>query len=324
MLVFITGGSGFVGSRLIKQLVSNGHTVRALVRSNGSAALVESLGADSIKGDLLNEAALIKGIRGCDVVFHVAGHQKTWDHYKAFYQTNVEGTRSVLRASEAAGAKCLVQVGAAAVVMGRPRPILQATEDMPLKMPRFAPYIATKALAEHLVLEANSPSLRTVVVRPPFIWGPNLPMIPSVAESIKKGQFRWIEQGRYPCSTCHVENVCYGMLLAAEHGRGGEAYFLSDGEDLDLREFLTALLKAYGISPGNQSIPFRLAWTVASIMEFVWRVGQIQSEILLTRQSLRMIGKPFTVSIDKAKRELGYMPRVLHRDGIQMLAGAAL
>jgi len=252
--VFVTGGSGFVGRRMISLLRERGATVRALARSPASATKVVALGAEAARGDLANGAVLAQSLAGCRTVLHVAGHLREWDSPAAFRASNVEATRVLLEAAQAAGVRTFVQVGASAVVMGEPEPMLGVDERLPLQGPSWAPYIATKAEAERLVLAANGPALRTCVVRPPFIWGPGSPMLDNIARAAKAGQFRLVDGGVQPMSTCHVDNVCHGTLLAAERGRGGQAYFLADDGDSTLRQVMTELLVTRGLDPGKGNI----------------------------------------------------------------------
>jgi nucleoside-diphosphate-sugar epimerase len=132
---FVTGGSGFVGGPLIRRLVAQNVRVVALARSEAAAAVVVKLGAEACRGDLLDERAVTEGMRGCDTVFHVAGHLSEWDHYEVFYKFNVVGTRTMLVAAQAAGASTFVAVGASAVVMGRPISMKDISEDLPLQAP---------------------------------------------------------------------------------------------------------------------------------------------------------------------------------------------
>ena len=117
---FVTGGSGFVGTRLIRRLVAQNVRVVALVRSEAAAAAVRKEGAEPCRGDLQDERAITEGIRGCDTVFHIAGHLSEWDSYEVFYTANVVGTRTVLAAAKVAGVSTFVAAGASAVVQGRP------------------------------------------------------------------------------------------------------------------------------------------------------------------------------------------------------------
>lgn len=313
----VTGGSGFVGGRLIEMLRQDGWRVRAIVRSPGALQRVKSLGAIPVRADLEDESAVREALQDCTTVFHAAALFKLWGSEDDFNRANVEGTGRLLAVSRSTGIRSFVQIGAAAVVMGKPVPMLGITEDEPLQIRSWAPYSSSKAKSERLVREANVPgSFHTAVIRPPFIWGQGMPMLDQMIHSIETKQFRWPGDGQQTMSTCHVDNVCRAAILAAERGTGGSSYFVSDGADGTLRTVLTALLATRDVVPPKASAPFGLAWWMARCMEAVWRVFRIGGEPPLTRQMLRMIGMPFTLNISRARRELGYQPIVTWQTGI--------
>ena len=169
---------------------------------------MRQLGAEPVQGDLHDEAVLRSGMQGCETVHHVAGHLKMWDTYEAFHHANVDGTRAVLAAARAAGVRRLVQIGASAVIMDRPAPIVGADEGaLPLAFPAWGPYIKTKAEAEQLVRAANSATLATSVLRPPLIWGVGNPLVAQTVELVRAGKIGWINHGDYALSAAHVDNV---------------------------------------------------------------------------------------------------------------------
>lgn len=320
-LALVTGGSGFVGRHLICRLLSDGWRVRALGRSAEARASVQALGAEPVTGDLSDHAALIRGMEGVDVVFHVAAHFKLWGPMPLFRRINVEGTRNVVEAAERAGVRRIVYVSAAAVVMGRPEPMRGVTEDMPRQKMPFAPYATSKAEAEELLLAANArrTGLSTVAIRPPFIWGPDMPALDHMIETVRAGQFQWVAGGGQALSTCHVDNLCHALILAADGGSGGEAWFVSDGEDTTLKSFLTRLLNSRGVTPKDRAVPFGIAWTMAGVMGALWRIFRRKGEPPITRQMLRLIGKDFTIDISRAREELGYFPVTSPADGMRRM-----
>jgi nucleoside-diphosphate-sugar epimerase len=260
-------------------------------------------------------------MRGCDTVFHIAGHLREWDSYEVFYTANVVGTRTVLAAAKAAGVSTFVATGAAGVVQGRPTPMKDISEDAPLQAPSWGPYIKTKAEADQMVRQANTPELRTVVIRPALIWGEGMPMLDEMVAAAEGGQFALPDGGRQVMSTSHVDNVVECLILAAEKGRGGEAYYVTDGVDSTLKKVLTDLLGTRGIPPIKRSAPFGIAWRMAAIMEGIWRLFGIRSKPPVTRQTLRMIGQDFTLNITKARRDLGYVPVISWAEGIARMSG---
>lgn len=319
----VTGGSGFVGGRLVERLVAKGYQVRALARSDEAIRIVQKRGAQPVRGSLNDATSLASAVRGCDAVIHVAAYFKLWGDPAEFERSNVEGTANLLQAAASASVRRFVQLGAAAVVMGDMTPMLRADESLPRQERAWAPYSASKARSEALVLAANRNGVfETVVVRPPMIWGAGMPVLDHMIETVKAGQFRWVGSGSQAMSTAHVDNVCHALELAVERGRGGEAYFVSDGTDTTLKGLISGLLRTRGIEPPRASAPLPVAWVMASVMEWIWRTFPRQGEPPITRQMLRLIGEPFTLDIGKAQRELGYQPEVSPEQGLRAMQGA--
>lgn len=311
---FVTGGSGFLGRNLIAALRARGDEVRALARSESAAETVKKLGAEPVMGDLDDEKAMQTGMQGCDVVFHVAAITNDWGEYDEFYRVNVEGTEHVLEAARAAGVPRLVHVSTEAVLAGGP-PITNADETWSLPQHPLGLYPLTKGMAEKRALAANSPKLATVVVRPRFIWGKgDTSVLPKLVQMAKSGQFKWIDGGHFRYSTCHVANVCEGLLLAAEKGQGGEVYFLTDGTPVDFRKFMTQVFKTQGIDAGNGSMPLWLARLLARGSEFAWRTFKLKGSPPVTRTAIELM--KVTVNDAKARRELGYQSKMTPMQGL--------
>jgi nucleoside-diphosphate-sugar epimerase len=318
-VAFVTGGSGFVGGKLIGALRERGWQVRALARSSNAAGSVSNAGATAVRGDLSDRRVLEAGLIGVDVIFHVAAHFKMWGPRSEFDRVNVDGTKTIVEAAIATlSVRKVVAVSAAAVVMGDPKPFLAIDETAPRQTRDFAPYSSSKAEAEKVLLSANGrrPGFETISIRPPMIWGPGMPMLDHMVEVVKAGQWQWVENGTQAMSTCHVDNLIEGLLLAADHGRGGEAYFVADAEVGTLKSVIGGLLATKNVKAADKAVSFKMAWRLAGVMGFVWRLLHLKGEPPITRQMLQLIGKPFTVSTDKARSELKYRPKISWARGI--------
>jgi nucleoside-diphosphate-sugar epimerase len=307
--VFVTGGSGFVGGHVIRRLRDRGTDVMALVRSDRSARMVEALGATSVRGDLDDRAAMQAGMAGADAVIHAAAYVEEHGPLDAFMRVTVTGTETALAAAQAAGVSRFVHVSTEAVLADG-KPIVRADETRPRTTRPAGPYPLTKGLAEERVLAANRDGFATVVVRPRFIWGAgDTNLTPKIVETVKRGRFAWISGGHYPTSTCHVDNVAEGVLLAAERGQPGEIYFLTDGEPVDFRDFLTQLLATQGVDAGDRSIPRWLARATAALTGWMKRPP-------VTRTAVALMGHEVTVVDAKARRELGYQSQISRARGL--------
>ena len=244
---FVTGGSGFIGGRLIERLVAEGIRVRALARSDSSGAAVEARGAEAVRGDLADVDAIRAGAQGCDTAYHLAANVEQWGPWQDFVRDNVVGTQNVLSAAKAAGVARFVHCGTeAALIAGEP--LRNVDESAPLRPDSKAPYAATKAQAELAVRDANGKGFETVVIRPRFVWGAgDTTLLPAMVDMVKSGRFAWIGGGKQLTDVTHVDNVVEGLLLGARNGRGGEAYFVTDDDPVVFREFVSALLETQGV-----------------------------------------------------------------------------
>jgi nucleoside-diphosphate-sugar epimerase len=318
---FVTGGSGFIGGALVERLVAEGRPVRALARSEESAARVEALGAEPVRGELGDRESLAAGAAGCETAFHLAAHLGEWGRWEDFERGNVEGTRNALAACEEAGVPRFVHCGTEAALMAG-EPLVHVDETAPLRPDSPAPYPATKARAELAVREANRDGFETVAMRPRFVWGRgDTTLLPEMVRTVEAGQFAWVGGGRNVTDTAHVDNVVEGLLLCAAKGRPGEAYFITDGEPVVFREFVTELLRTQGVEAPDRSLPAWSAAPLARVCELLWKLP-LPGEPPMSRFRSWLLTQECTIEIGKAREELGYRPLVSHEQGLaEMAAG---
>jgi nucleoside-diphosphate-sugar epimerase len=316
---FVTGGSGFIGGRLIERLKREGLDVRALARSERSAGSVGERGAEPVSGDISDAAAMRSGADGCEYFFHAAAHVGDWGTREEFERDNVTGTKNALTAAKDAGVRRFVHVGTEAALLAGD-PLVNVNEDAPLRPDSPSLYPSTKAKAEQAVRGSNRDGFETVVVRPRFVWGPgDTTILPTLSEAVKSGQFRWIGGGSHRTSTTHVDNVVEGLWLGATRGRPGGVYFVTDGEPVVFRDFVTRLLATQGIEVPDKSVPLFVAKALASGSETVWRVARLKSSPPITRMALWVSSQECTIDISRARDELGYTPVRTIDDGLEEL-----
>ena len=206
--VFVTGGSGFLGRRLIPALISAGYRVRAMARSDESAATVEQLGAAAARCDLSDSSAVLTGqMRGCEMVVHAAGRFREGGGHAAYERDNIAGTQKMLSAAESAGVRRFVYVGAAGCLVGG-KPVQDADESWPLQELPYSPYFRSKTIADRAVRAASNPGFATCVVRPGVIWGGRDDVFTkSIAEATRAGKMMFIDGGAHSIVTSHVDNT---------------------------------------------------------------------------------------------------------------------
>jgi len=251
MRVFLTGGTGYIGAVLAKQLVERGHTVHALARNRDRGALLERLGARLFLGDLFDEAVLEEGMKGCDAVFHMAAFAKVWAMDPAVYfDVNVLGTESVLRAARKASAGRVVITSSAGIWGPSLREPIR--EERARDIDFLNEYESSKALAD---LRAKDFIIREGMdicfLCPTRVYGPSpLRETASMTELIERyvsGGWRIIPgTGSQLGNYVYAEDVARAHILALEKGERGRAYIVC-GQNASYNDFFALLGEVSGI-----------------------------------------------------------------------------
>ena len=322
---FVTGGSGFIGGRLIDRLVADDWGVHALARSDASEAAVAERGAEPVRGDLGDVDAMAAGAEGCDYAFHLAAHLGDYGDWADFERGNVEGTANALEATARAGVRRFIHCGTEAALMAGD-PLVNVDETAPLRPDSPAPYPATKAKAEALVKAASRDGFETVVVRPRFVWGVgDTTLLPQMVEMVKAGRFVWVGGGGQLTATTQVDNVVEGLVLGARNGKPGEAYFVTDGEPVSepvvFRDFVSEMLRTQGVEPPTRTMPAWVGGALTAVAEPAWRLLPLPGRPPLTRFTQWVLTQECTIDDSKARRELGYAPIVSREQGMAGLRG---
>ena len=309
--VFVTGASGFIGGKIAERLLSEGRRVRALARR--PLPELEKLGAEIVSGDIFDLTALRRGCEGAGAVFHVAARVGVWGPRDDFFKVNVEGTRAIIGACLAVGTPRLVYTSSPSVVYNA-GDLRGVDETAPLCERAPSPYPTSKAAAERLVSQANSPTLTTVSLRPHLVWGTgDKNLIPRVLESARSGRLKIIGGGRNKVDLTHITNVVDAHLLAGQANAstiGGKAYFVTNGEPVILWDWINGLLRALGRPEIKKHVSLGAASFAGGVMESLWRLLPLKGEPPMTRFVAKEMATDHWFDISAAKRDLGYQPRV--------------
>lgn len=311
MNVLVTGGGGFVGTYLIDRLLARGYQVRSLGRSPQAA--LEQKGVEVICGELANSTEVREACLGMDAVFHVAAKAGVWGTWDNFYQPNVIGTRNVLEACKAEGIARLVYTSTPSVVFNG-QPIRGGGQEMPYGRNWLCHYAHTKAIAEREVLAANCDTLKVVALRPHLIFGPGDPhLLPRVIESVKAGRLKIVGEGRNRVDVSYVEDVAAAHLnaldaLESDDTRtcAGQAYFISQGEPVELWPWLNQVLEGLGHPPLTKRMPLGLAYAAGALAECAWKVFAKSGEPPITRFVAVELAKDHYFDMEAAHRDLAY------------------
>lgn len=319
--VFVTGGSGFLGGALLDALAERGETVHALARTDEAAEAVAARGARPVRGRLHDLDALTAGMRGAELVVHAGTCGSFgWEGLDDLRHRNVDGGRTVLQAARSAGVPRLVFLSTEQVVLGD-RPLVDADESWPYPDRFVGAYAQTMAEAERLLLAASTPELATVAVRPRLVWGRgDGTLLPRLLAAAQANRLRWVDGGEHLTSTTHVRNAVEGVLAAADRGRGGQAYFVTDGAPLPFRDFATGLLATAGVRVDVPSVSGRVARATAGSSGALWRALPLPGRPPVDLATVRAIGETCTLRDDRARRELGYESQVPRERGLAELA----
>jgi nucleoside-diphosphate-sugar epimerase len=319
----VTGGTGFLGRRIVERLLAQGRPVTVLAR-NPSPDL-EARGVRFIRASLDDADAVRAACRGIDTVFHVAAKVGVWGRYDDFFRANVLGTRALLAGCREHGVTRFVHTSTPSVVYNG-LPLANADESLPLTTACPSPYPLTKAIAEREVLAANSPTLRTVALRPHLIWGVGDPhLVPRILERARAGRLRIVGEGRNCVDMVHVDNAADAHLLAETALDGpaaGRAYFITNGEPVVLWDWINGLLTALGEPVVKKHVSLGAASAIGAVCEAAWRVFPLKGEPPMTRFIAAELAKDHWFSLDAARRDLGYTPRISMAEGTAELVAA--
>jgi nucleoside-diphosphate-sugar epimerase len=320
--VLVTGGGGFLGTALIKPLVQRGLTVRSLSRR--LYPHLEELGVDQLQGDVADGQVVSRAVAGCQTVFHTAAKAGIWGPSQEYERTNVEGTRNVIAACRAHGARRLIYSSSPSVVFNG-LDMEGADERAPYSRRFEAAYPETKARAEQMVLEASSECLATIALRPHLIWGPgDNNLLPRILARAEGGHLRRIGRRDPLIDPIYVDNAALAHLLAADRldpgsPIAGRIYFVTQGETIPLWDMINHFLEAAHLAPVQKSVSRPLALAVAGLIELTYVLSRRRQEPPMTRFLARQLSTTHWFNIDAARRDLGYEPRVSIDEGLRRL-----
>ncbi|MBK8563428.1 MAG: NAD-dependent epimerase/dehydratase family protein [Saprospiraceae bacterium] len=311
MKYFITGATGYIGTQLTKRLVAEGNTVHALYRSESKIGELRGLPNVFLKkGDLLDKPSLEAAVAGCDAVFHVAAFAKPWDKDpRTFYEYNFDGAVNVFEVAQKAGVRRIVFTSTAGT-MNPSLPGKPSFEDNPRTMDYFTDYDRSKGQAEEAAKQMSGNAMDIVTVNPSRVYGPGLLSdsngVTRMVRMYLDGKFRLLPgDGNSIGNYVFIDDVVEGHLLAMQKGRGGERYIIG-GANASFNVFFEILTALSGKKQGMIKVPLPVMNIVGHLME--WRAKLTGTPPILTPPWVKRFHYNWELSVDKAKRELGYAP----------------
>jgi nucleoside-diphosphate-sugar epimerase len=321
-VILVTGGGGFLGGAVVRQLLARGESVRSLQRSD--ATVLRGLGVEVVRADLADEGAVFSAAKGCDAIIHIAAKAGVWGAYADYHRANVIGTQNVIEACRKHGIQRLVYTSTPSVIHSG-SDVEGGNESLPSATHFETAYPATKAEAERMLLAANGPDLATVALRPHLIWGPGDPqLVARILARAKAGRLRLVGGGAKLIDSVYIDNAAHAHLLALDRLQpgspcAGNSYFITQGEPMPQRDLINGILKAGGLPPCNKSISPNTAYAMGALMELIWRILGRTDEPLMTRFLARQLATAHWYDISAARRDLGYAPLVTVTEGLARL-----
>jgi len=324
MKALVTGGGGFLGGEIVRQLLARGDVVRSFAR--GEYPELSALGVEVVRGDLGDLAGLRAAVHGCDLVFHVAAKPPPWGTRADYEATNIRGTEHVVAACLAEGVRHLVYTSTPSVVGGA-EDIEGGDERLPYRRDwAGAEYPRSKAIGEQSVISADCAELHTVALRPHLIWGPGDPhFLPRFVEKARRGELRRIGSGDPLIDPTFVTDAAAAHLCAADRLQqgadvGGRAYFISGGETIGLWTLVDSLLATAGEGPLTKRVPAGVAEVLGALFEGTHRLFRLAGEPRLTRFVVQQVTHARWFDISAARTDLGYEPKVSITEGLTTLS----
>ena len=321
MKILVTGGGGFLGSAVCRQLAGLGHAVIAYQRS--PADHLHDHGVLSRQGSITDYPNLLQASQGCDAVVHTAGKAGIWGKDEDFRAVNVTGTANAIRACREHGIRFLVHTSSPSVVHAG-GDIEGADESLPLATHFSAPYPETKAEAERLVIKTSDGELMTTALRPHLIWGPGDPhILPRLLDKAKGGSLA-LPAPEKIIDTVFVENAALAHVMALEELAAsarcaGKAYFVTNNEPLPQGEIIGKLLAALGVDVKIRAVPAAVARTAGALVEKAWRTFSLKGEPPVTRFSVEQLATAHWYDTSAATRDFGYRPATSIAQGLEIL-----
>lgn len=316
MTVLVTGAAGFLGSHVIDLLIEQGEEPRALIRPGDDARRLVAADVDIRRADVGDPAALTTALRDVDRVLHCAARTGPWGPWEEYQRTNVDALERLVRASMAAGVERIVHVSSITVHGNDTRGVADETARLRAERnPYSRSKVAGEYLLQRLITELGAP---VAIVRPGWIYGPrDFASFARTARMIESGRMFLIGSGENHLPLIHVRDVAQGVLLASEAAASAaRAYLLVNDEPVTQRQFLAAIAGELRVPPPTRQIPYELALGVGALSENLGRLVRRRQPPPVMRYGLQLLGGENRFVISRARRELGFSPRVSLRQGV--------
>ncbi len=315
MRVLVTGGGGFLGGAVVRELLSRGHDVRSI--SRGRYPELEAMGVACFQTDLAEAGPeLTEALQGVECVIHCAAKAGVSGSRASYMRANFEGTQKLLAAAKTAGVKRFVHTSSPSVCFDGTDHI-NAGPDLPHASKFLAPYPESKALAEKAVLASNGQGdFHTCALRPHLIFGPGDPhLLPKLLARARAGRLMQVGPGTNEVSMTYVENGALAHVMAAEGLSAdapiaGHAYFVNQSQPISLWTWIGELLAALDLPPVKRKVSLRFAYNMGALLENLHKWLGRKGDPAMSRFIAQQLATSHSYDISFLERDLGYAESV--------------
>jgi nucleoside-diphosphate-sugar epimerase len=325
-LDLVTGATGMLGSHIAERLVARGRRVRALVRHGSDNRFLDSLGVETLRGDLTDPTACVRAVEGIRVVYHSAAKVGDWGRWSEFQASCIDATRNLGEAAAAAGVERFLHISSTSAY-GHPaeggRPI-DETAPMGQNLWVWDGYTRSKVESEQALWRiVASRGLPLTVIRPSWLYGErDRTTTARLMDRLRRGKVPLIGRGDNPLSAVYVGIVADAALLAAQHaGSVGEAYNITSQGPITQAEFMNLFARACGARPPARHAPYALAYYTGLLCEAHGRLTGRVKPPLATRYAVWLMGRNLEYSTEKARTRLGWTPSLNYEQSIARTVG---
>ncbi len=324
MKILVTGGGGFLGKEICKQLLVDGHQVISLQRSFSQE--LKSMNIEQIQLDLSQKDCVqkLEQLEGIQAVIHTAAKAGIWGSFESYYLANVVATQNLCNWIVKKHIRYVVYTSTPSVIFSR-ESLENADETLSYPETFLTNYGRTKAEAEKIILSLQNQDIQVVSLRPHLIFGPGDPhLVPRILARAQKGRLVQVGNGQNIVDVIHVTNAAYAHLCALQYLRddplhGGKAYFIGQERPVPLWWFIQKILSLKSAPAIKRNVSFPLAFGLGWCLEILYKIIPVVKEPPMTRFLAMQLGTSHYFNQSAAIQDLAYRPKISLEDGLRTL-----
>jgi nucleoside-diphosphate-sugar epimerase len=322
MRIIITGATGFVGRNLAETLHKSGHDILGTGRSREVGDELRTGGIEFRSADITDFEQLDDVLTSANCLIHCAAKAGDWGSYREFSETNVLGTRNIVEICKRRDISRIIFISTPSLYFtGSDRLDISESEPLPKRQKTY--YSRTKLICERELFASGSEGIKSIVLRPRAVYGPyDTTIAPRMLHLASKKNFPLINDGKALVDITYAGNLSHAVerSLAAPDNAWNEVYNISNGDPITVRQWFTRMLEVFDRPFRPKNLPLPTAQLISAVAELICRLPFGPKRPALTRFSVGYMARSMTLSIEKARRMLGYTPRYSNEQSFQEFA----